>query len=312
MKRRALLTSMGVGMAGMAGCLGGNSNNKSTPKNKQGSPIAVSTPKGKKAQFKLTTINASATAEVGSEYQFEVSVKNTGDQPGVYRVPVKTRTGDDVRYREISEAMIYLEPGTEKTAQITVPAFNTVGNSDVRFAEPENTWQVNVVGPKLPFGESFRVDGLRITYETLEFRDSVTYKLGGIGDQTYTPRSDGNKFAVVIVKVRGVGRSSWMGDAYRYKAKIDGNKKSPFTDAGYNKRSLSGGETKRVELPYEVPGDATKADLVFRYSGQRQDRYADWSTRWGTKTSSEDDTSTDSGSSDSSSTTTTSQTTSAG
>ena len=278
MKRRVLLASMGAGMAGTAGCLTGNSNkSENTPKEDVGTPIEPATPTGKRAEFELTGISATGNAEVGKEYTFEVTVKNTGDQPGVYRAPARVKTGDSVQYKDRAMAMVYVEPGKTKTAAVSLPPFESVGNANVRFATPENTWQVDIVGPDLAMGESFRVDGFEITYESVEFRDSVTYELGGLStEQTYTP-AGGGQFAVVIVKVESVGRSSWMGDADKYTVVLDGNERSPYTDAGYNKRSLSEGQTQRVELPYEVPGDVSKSDLIFKYSGVRANKYARWS-----------------------------------
>ncbi len=281
MKRRALLTSMGVGMAGMAGCLGGNSGNGGSNQNKNQAPsIAASTPKGKKASFSLTSINASGTAEVSKSYQFDISVKNTGGQPGVYQAPAKVRTGDSVKYRTVTNAMVYVEPGSTATAQITLPSFSSVGKADIRFDSPENTWQVDVIGPKLPLGGTFRADGFDITYERIEFKDSVTYSVSGMSsDRSYSPPPE-SKLAVVTIKLRSIGGADWMADPYNYKAKVNGVTRTPFTDAGYGKQTLAGGEIKRVTLPYEVPKDAAKSDIKFRYNAQRANKYARWSTRY--------------------------------
>ncbi|MFD1588992.1 hypothetical protein ACFR9U_18590 [Halorientalis brevis] len=281
MKRRALLTSVGVGMAGMAGCLGGNSNDGGSSANKNQAPsVSVSTPKGKKASFTLAKINASSKAEVSKKYQFEITVKNTGDQPGVYQAPAKVRTGDSVKYKPVTNALVYVEPGKTKTAQITLPPFNSVGKADIRFDSPENSWQVDVIGPKLPFGGTFRADGFDITYESIEIKDSVTYSVSGFSsERTYTPPG-GSKLAVVTVKLRSIGGADWMADPYNYKARVDGVTRTPFTDAAYGKQTLADGEIKRVKLPYEVPEDATKSDVVFRYNAQRADKYARWSAKY--------------------------------
>lgn len=281
MKRRVLLASMGAGMAGTAGCLTGDSNNaENTPEGDEGTPVAVSTPTGKGAEFELLGISASDRAEISKEYTFEITVENTGEQPGVYRAPAKVKTGDDVGYNDMALAMVYLEGGETKTATVAIPPFESVGNADVRFADPKNTWGVNIVGPDLAMGESFPVDGLQITYESVELRDSVAYDIGGLAsEQTYTP-NDGGQFAVVVVKVESTEKASWMADAANYTMVIDGNERGPHTDAGYNKRSLSEGQTQRVELPYEVPADVAKSDLMFKYSGTRENKYARWSPRF--------------------------------
>ncbi|WP_136715997.1 DUF4352 domain-containing protein [Halorientalis salina] len=286
MKRRALLTSMGVGMAGMAGCLNGNSNSGgNTPQENAGTPVAVSTPDGKKASFE-TAINLSQeeVAQVGTEYEFEITVKNTGGQPGVYRAPVKTRTGSDVEYEEQSTAMVYVEAGESKTAAITVPPFESVGSADVRFGGPKNTWSVEIIGPDLAMGESFEVDGFEITVESVEFQDTFTYTVSGYENED-TPSISNGKFAVVTIKLESIGSSSWMADSHDYKMLIDGSERTAWTDARYNKRSLAAGQTKRVQLPYEVAGGTAKSDLIFKYEGVREDKYARWSPGFSATTS---------------------------
>ncbi|MFB6180082.1 MAG: hypothetical protein ABEI77_10205 [Halorientalis sp.] len=278
MKRRALLTSMGVGMAGVAGCLGGNSKSGSKKSNEHaGKAIAVSTPTGKKANLQLTGISATGTAQVSKEYTFEITVKNTGEQPGVYRAPVKVKTGDAIKYNTEKQAMVYVKPGATKTAKITLPAFQSIGRSNIRFASAGNTWGVDIVGPDLPMGAPFKVDGFRMTYETVEFKDSVSYKLDGISSkQTYSP-GQGNKFAVAVVKLTSIDGPSWLADSRSYKLILDDATKNAYTDAGYSKTSLSEGQTRRFQFPYAVPEDTSKSDLIFKYSGTREDKYARWS-----------------------------------
>lgn len=283
MKRRALLTSLGAGIAGTAGCLTGNSNNGgSTPQENVGSPVAVSTPSGQKASFRLTSISGVGgaelpqTAEVGQEYAFTVTVQNTGDQPGVYEADAMVRKGDSVQYEALQTARVYVEGGQSKTATVTIPPFEGIGPVSVRFANPSNTWSVTVEGPRLPMGTPFNVDSFDISVDSVEFRQEVDY--GNVVESA----DEGEKFAVASVTLaNAVDRLRTMPQASNFRLNYDGRERGPVTTVDYNQVNVPSGGQRGAELPYRVGADATKDELVFQYTGQRQDdRRAYWSTRY--------------------------------
>jgi hypothetical protein len=282
MKRRALLTSLGAGIVGTAGCLTGNSNSGgSTPQQSVGSPVAVSTPSGKKADFRLTNFDGGDTAEIGQEYTFTVTVQNNGDQPGVYEANADVRKSISANWETQQTVRIFVEGGESKTVTVTLPPFEGTGTVEFRFDNRVSDDPITVVGPDLPMGTPFNVDSFDISVDSVEFRQEIDY--GNIVQSA----DDGEKFAVATVTLaNAVDRLRTMPQANNFRLNYNERTVPPFTTVDYNQVNVPSGGQRGAELPYRIDESATTDELVFQYTGQRQDdRRAYWSTRFGTSTS---------------------------
>ncbi|MFB6165965.1 MAG: hypothetical protein ABEJ31_12465 [Haloarculaceae archaeon] len=270
MRRRSLLASVGAGAAGLAGCLGGNSGSGKTK------GTATSTPEPAPAtSFTLKSIDASPKIGLGIPYDVTLTVENTGEHAGVFRAPVQVRKSDGKGFQTVTTALIYAEAGETQRATVTLSAFQTISTVDVRVANPNNTWSVDVVGPHLPLGTPFRVDSMRIAYTDVRLRDVYTYH-----GATYRP-SDGKTLAVATVELANSrGDARWMPNVRGFTVVADGGRNEALTSVAYDQKILDRGDSFTCTLPFEVPTEAEPDALVFRYDGQRQNRYALWSRRF--------------------------------
>jgi len=280
MKRRTLLASMGVGMASITGCFGSDSEGDEEelgPESSPGTPVAIKTPEGTAPDFSLESINATATTGVGQPYNFEVTVKNTGDQGAVYRAPVTVRFGDDVDYEQLATVLLFVEGGETATATVELPAFESTGVADIRVAGPNNTWSIDIESAKLPIGQSIQLDRMDVAITNIEF--------GPLEDCTAT-RND-TKQVVVTVRNENNSRNQredglWQ-EGYTLHYQSPSGERFQMNNCSNFRREVLSQQDDPIEfkIAFTVPADATLDELFLKASARATDRSAFWSTKYG-------------------------------
>jgi hypothetical protein len=280
MKRRALLASVGMGVStGLAGCFGGggNNNNQQT-ETEGGASTPTATPLGEAAQLSLQQIEAPPQAELQIEYTFRIHVQNSGEQPGVYRAPVSVRRSGDTEYRQVTEAMVYVEPGETQAATISIPPFTGVGSANIRIESPQNQWRVNIVGPELTSGEAFVLpNDSTITVRQIE----MAVNNGGTGpnDQELSPPTDQQYVFIYLEVQNNTAAEDWTPNPEWFRVQYRDSEYSEAFISGpgrYERRIISSGSTYRGWIPYLVPASASRADLQVKYTEPTNDLIAYW------------------------------------
>jgi hypothetical protein len=265
MKRRALLASAGVGMASLTGCLfgGGGGDSEATTTASGSQPLQDVNRSG--AKLKLVSIDAPESTQLNEPYEFQLTVKNSGDTAGVYRAPVTVQRKGEVEFREEREALVYVDPGETQSATISLSAFAEVGRANIRLDGADNQWGIEVRRRRLPFGGTFVANGMAITVDRveLEARD------GG---------RENRQWANVYVRVENTGQQNYAPSPDRFYIRYDGVRYSKALYGGaspeYNDVNLRQGQTEAGIIQYTIPESATAEDLQIEF--ERRNQQAIW------------------------------------
>jgi len=266
MKRRALLASAGVGIASLTGCLfgGGGGDDSDTETTVAGSQPVQNVSRNA-ADLRLKSINAADSTPLNERYTFEITVENSGDTAGVYRAPVTVQRGDGVEFQQEREALVYVEPGEEQTAAITIAGFSEIGRVNVRLDGASNQWGVEVRERRLPFGGTFRYDSIELTVDRVELADSYTGPRGGTVEA-----EAGQQWAFAWVRARNVGSERARSPITRNIRVI--HEGAEYTSYGYATRrpqyestTLQSGQETGGIIQYQVPSSVTRDEVTVRF-----------------------------------------------
>jgi len=287
MKRRALLTTVGAGVTGLAGCLGlggggggDSSGSDSTPSTATFTPISGS------PDMSLERINASGQTEIGQAYSFEIEVTNRGDRPGIYRAPINIRAQGDLEFETVDTAQVFVEPGETQTATISLPPFDFAGQANIRFESSRNEWTVQVVGPDLTFGQSFDTrTGVRITVQRVALQDSYSYVSAGEEQTAEAP--EGSQWAFVYLRIEATGGQSYSPPPEAFRIQANGVDYRPAfitrQEGKYLQQTVSQGGPLEGWIGYEVPASLSLQNVSVKWEpGNDANITATWYPREGT------------------------------
>lgn len=271
MKRRALLASVGVGVStGLAGCFGGGNNNSNDQQTESGGRASTptGTPLGEEAQLSLRQIDAPPSAEIQLEYTFRIHVRNSGEQPGVYTAPVTVRRSGESQYRQVTEALVYVEPGETQAAEISIPPFSGIGSANIRIESPQNQWRVDITGPELTYGEYFTLPGqMPISVQRVDLAQN-NGGVGPNGSEVTAPSGEQYVFAHIEVQ-NNADTEDFIPEPDSFSVQYQGTQYTPVFFGGqgrYTQAIVSSGTTYQGWIPFVVPSSASLDDLTVKYS----------------------------------------------
>jgi hypothetical protein len=271
---------MGVGIASVSGCFGGNeseSQENEGPQSDIGTEVPLKTPSGSPPDFQIQSIDAPGFAEVNRPYEFDMTVTNNGGQAGVYRAPVTVQE-DGSGYGQRGTAVIFLEPGEAKTATVSIPPFTSItSNAQIRVQGPSYSWGVEVQGAQLPLGEEFTLDNVVHSITSVEEQRSFS-----AGDCTVTAGDDETLLVATLRRESATDGQTLPPGKARYKfyyGNKDGQRLPTARCTSLDNSTFEVGEPPREQkLTFKIPDpDATAEDLYIRIDERATDSYAYWS-----------------------------------
>jgi hypothetical protein len=234
-------------------------------------------PEPEPASFEVASYDLPETVEVGEEFNFGITVRNTGGQVGDLTAPIYVRT-PDIEWEELVEwTFTDVEPG--ETAERTTDSSSTlsyINRYEFRLGQSSETAVVQTVSAKVSWGDEYttpagyriRVDepNLQDTYEYEDFQGNIVDREPDSGEQwafvnVWVKNETGETTFSPLASEFGLlyGNSQADGDTYLLDEPI--NKEEPF----------EGGELQPdVErsgwIAYQLPGDVSENDLTMAWS----------------------------------------------
>ena len=269
MRRRAVLSGVGAGVASLAGCLGlGGDPQTVQPGASSTATRTEQTPTAEPAALNLAEVQAPETVEVGEPFDVTFVVENTGGEPGVYRTPVGVREIDSVEYAQLTTAEVYVRPGETQEGIVSAPAFDYVREAEFRAEEGATTWAVQVAPRTLSVGGTYalprRWSGFDLSVAAVGLADQYESADG----ETTNTAQEGQQYAFALIRATNdndQGRQ-FLPDERQFTLETDRGTFSPDgliyrAPRAYRQQKIRAGETFEGWLGFTVPDSLSRPDL---------------------------------------------------
>jgi hypothetical protein len=278
MQRRQYLAALGL-TASVAGCSGGGGSDAggtgSTPTatatpTPTPAETATATPTPEPASFELGSVRSPETIEIGSDYQIEFTIRNVGEQDGVFTSALSYRTprGD----WQITNERLRLEvpAGREATWTSQAVTFDYMQELEFRLDALGTTWPLQVVSKTLAFGRPYvNPDEIELAVTNLSFADSYEYSIDQYDYVEEPP--DASQWLFVAIHAENVSGSPAYAPLAQDFVALVGNQQFDARVYRRESQAYEGGEiqagvVRRGDVLFAVPVGASESDIEVVWS----------------------------------------------
>lgn len=278
MQRRTYLAATVAGVAGVAGCTGsggdGGQDRRTVEETPTDTPTDTPTATPEPASFEVKSVDAPERVAIGEEYQFSITVRNSGEQDGTFTDTLLAKTSDSNSYQTVGEIQLEVSAGGTVTWESNSTSTEYMTEVQFRLDSMGESWTLQVVSQTLSFGEYYtNPDGIALAVASAETRDSYTYESNGY---TYEERPPSGKvyLFVSVLAENEAGQPAYAPAGYDWAA-IVGNQQYEsigyYADNAYEGGELQAGIVREGYVVYEVPEDTSVQDLRMAWSEQYYD-----------------------------------------
>jgi len=268
MNRRQYVALLGT--AAVAGCTSGGSGGGGGTDTQTQTPTATPTATAAPPEYELVSVEAAERVEIGEDWSFAWTVRNTGGQDGVVTTTVSAREAGGEWQSLDQELELEVPAGETATWQSEASPFSFLGELTYRLDRFDATYTVTIVPKTLAWGRPYTIpDEIQLICNGVEIEDSFEWSASGYDYVEEAP--SGSTFGLLSVRAEHVaGTAARAPLASNFYLVQDDQQYNPQIISTYPEQyrggELQAGIVARGDIVYELPAGTSEADLEAVYS----------------------------------------------